>query len=639
MRSKILFVLFSAILLNFTLGVYFHRDQYLTKYNPKYWHDRYLQSQWVTPDSKEPIGDDGLYAYAGWQYIHGADPSLLNPEMPPLGKYIIGATIIFFGNQNIQALLFGIAVLILIYHLARLFLSRTLSIFAVYLFSLEPIFSEQLSISLLDLQELFFLLASLSFFLTFLKSKKRITLFFSLIFLGAMMAVKFFVVALLLGVTYFLALIVLREKKAILNLFFLAPTTLLVYFFSYVGYFLNGHDLKEFLAFQKWILVFYKNSLAFAFPGGPFWMMLFNRWESWFGGLWYRDHIIISAPGWQITWPIMLLLSFGFFIQLLKKANFQKGILNQCRFTSMLWITVYFIFLSLTPIFPRYLLLAVPIMYISSLDFLFNLGFLKSSWLFLKKELTGYGKDYLYLFTFSFIILLWKIPQINAGNFIFSPKFARDLSLAKNIMFGLTPLNEPSLLEVFKSLFLSIFYFVADGKPQTLNIFLISASVIVATFFYYRFRKRIKKFTPFLIFPILFCFLISYQLVWEIPIFSSFGSKEFLFKNEKEVVDFAFQDSDDRWFTILPLHADFTFDSYRFLYEWYGTRQYYGRNLPPEDSRAEVIYVIIEPSDEINEADRQEIASNYKVNFKFDQKFPFGVTVWRFDKLKNPKKD
>src|SRR3990167_3285667 len=59
-------------------------------YDPVYWEKRYLESQWVNPMSKHPIGDHGLYTWAGWAYVHGENPILINGETPPLGKYFIG---------------------------------------------------------------------------------------------------------------------------------------------------------------------------------------------------------------------------------------------------------------------------------------------------------------------------------------------------------------------------------------------------------------------------------------------------------------------------------------------------------------------------------------------------------------------
>lgn len=633
MKSKVFLFLFLGILLNLTLRVYIHREQYLTKYDPEYWHDRYLKSQWVTPNSKESIGDDGLYAYGGWEYIHGSDPSLLNPEMPPLGKLIIGTSIAIFGNPNVQALIFGLGALVFLYHLSRLLMGKTLSLLAVYLFTLEPVFADQLTLSLLDLQELVFLLASVFFFMKFLKSKKNIPFFLSFLFLGAMMSVKFYLVALLLAITYFSVLMVIN-KRLIFKFFLFSPTILVIYLFSYTGYFLNSHSLREFLALQKWVVVFHKSSLAFAFPGGPFWMMLFNRWESWFGGLWYRDHVIISAPDWQITWSIIFLLTAVATLEIIRRRDSLKTYHGQIRLIFSAWIIIYFFFLSFIPIFPRYLILAIPIMYTLSLDLLFNLNFLNKLLIFFKKEMK-YKKSYLFMILFISFILFLKIPKVESGEFIFSPQFAHDLIATRNVIFGLTPITEPPPFEILKTLYLSVPYFLSDGNPQTLVILLTFIPFLLALFFYYFFRRKSQKLMVITMLLTSSLFFIFYQLFWDISFLSTESLKELFYKNETEILDFTYKDSKVFRFAVLPVNNQSVDDHYRFLYQWWETRRYRGKNLPVGDNEMQILYVIFNPDYEIisSRDTRKKFEENYKVKFRFSEKFSSGIIVWKFDRL------
>jgi len=436
-----------------------------------------------------------------------------------------------------------------------------------------------------------------------------------------------------LGVLYFLVLLFLKDKKSLLNLFFFAPVTMGIYLLSYIGYFLNGHNLREFLGLQKWVLVFHKSSLAFAFPGGPFWMMLFDRWESWFGGLWYRDHVIIPSPDWQISWPIVLLLTIVALSKIIKSGNFRKGYPNQARFIVTFWIFFYLLFLSFIPIFPRYLLLIIPLMYILSLDLLFSSGFLKTIFSFLKKEIKKYKTDYLYFVFLVLLLVIWKVPGIRSGNFIFSPQFAHDLSVTRNIIFRLTSLTELSLPEILKTSFLSLPYFLVDGKPQTLLLFLTFFPVGVGLVLYYIFRKKNKRLAPLLILPTIFLLLFFYQLAWDIPIFPQKGREEIIFKNEKEILDFTYWDSKIYKFAVIHLNEKSMTDHYDFLYKWYETRQYRGKNLPVGDKEMQILYVTMEPNYKINDSDKQKLAADYKLKFRFDQKFPSGVVVWKFDRL------
>src|SRR3989344_7148489 len=73
--------------------IYFNKNAFIEKYDTAYWKDRYEHSQWQLPLSERIIGDDGLYAYAGYKLVHGLDPTIISAEVPPVGKYIFGFSI------------------------------------------------------------------------------------------------------------------------------------------------------------------------------------------------------------------------------------------------------------------------------------------------------------------------------------------------------------------------------------------------------------------------------------------------------------------------------------------------------------------------------------------------------------------
>lgn len=109
--------LFLLVLLSVHLGfrLFGYRENYLERFEPKYWQERYLNSQWVKAIDPEPIGDDGVYTWAGWRYLHGENPILVNPEMPPLGKYLLGLTIKYTHNRNIFAIWTGLLSLVALF--------------------------------------------------------------------------------------------------------------------------------------------------------------------------------------------------------------------------------------------------------------------------------------------------------------------------------------------------------------------------------------------------------------------------------------------------------------------------------------------------------------------------------------------
>lgn len=349
MKQKLaVFILLLVLAANLGLRIFEYREEYLTKFDSIYWQNRYLKSQWVDPQSKEPIGDDGLYAYAGWAYIKGADPTTINAEMPPLGKYLIGLSIIIFQNQNFFSLLTGILVLYCFYKLNFLILKNNFwALLAVVLFSLEPLFYQQLRAPYLDTLYLLFLL----FVFYFLLKEKFFLLAISL---GLMAATKntvstFILVSSTCGLYLFI-----RQRKNFAPFLVSLPLSIMVLFLTYSRYFLLGHGFREFLGVQKWILNFYVVG-AKGTVGMVFAMLLLNKWSTWWNG-------IIKISEWQITWPILLIAGIWSLVSsILKRKGDRLSLI-------VIWLVIYLIFLSFIPVWPRYFLLIIPFMYLLAID-------------------------------------------------------------------------------------------------------------------------------------------------------------------------------------------------------------------------------------------------------------------------------
>lgn len=361
MKQKILIVLAILFFFHLIFRIYSYRESYLSRFDSTYWENRYNQSQWMVVNSKNPIGDDGLFAYAAWKYIHGETPISIVPEYPPLGKYILGVSILLFQNQNIFSLLVGILVLI-VFYLFNMDLFSKNKLFAfipVFLFSLEPIFYQQLRAPYFDLFYLLFLLLTF----LFLFRKKY---FLSSFFLGAFASIKFpsLVVVVLIAILFYFLVSkdYLSFKKSLISL----PLILIVYIASYFRYFWLGNNFIEFLGLQKWIINFYligaKGKLFSVFP-----LLITGSWNTWWAG-------IIKVAEWNIFWPIIFFISIIALLKILINKEFS----NKFFFLS-LWLLFLFLFLSVIPVWPRYLLLALPFMYNLSVWFLLKNTFLKSS--------------------------------------------------------------------------------------------------------------------------------------------------------------------------------------------------------------------------------------------------------------------
>lgn len=345
MKHRLFIVLFLIFILQLLFRIYQYKDNYLAKFDPEYWRTRYLHSQWVVPNSKESIGDDGLYTYAGWEYIHGKDPSLLNAETPPLGKYLIGISEIIFANQNIFALLSGILVLVSLFILNKIIFKDTvLALIPVMLLSADTLFFTQLRAPFLDTLYLGLLILV---FIFVLKEK----LLLANIFLGLMAATKSGASTfMLVPAVIIVYLLYMKDHWQLKKFLTYLPVSILIFLLTYLRYFLLGHNLREFLALQKWILNFYGTG-AKGTPDVVWQILLSGKWPTWWGQ-------VQQVSEWNILWPLSLIAVLYYLYKALPKRRLYKSTLLG------FWIIAYLIFLSLVPVWPRYLLMILPFMYI-----------------------------------------------------------------------------------------------------------------------------------------------------------------------------------------------------------------------------------------------------------------------------------
>ena len=366
---------------NLFFRVYLHRSDYVTPFNFDYWKNLYKNSQWTTTKActnldphvnpytciwddnwyahhkndpnviflkKHAIGDDALYTYAGWEYVHGHDPTTLNAEIPPLGKYLIGLSELIFHNQYFFALgssLFALGAFFLLN--IQLLKNKLMAFMPVVAFSFDPLFYSQLHIMLLDSLYLGFLMMNFYFFI-----QKRFI--FSAVLLGLMAATKSSLSSFLLVIGVQLVYLVYSKQKKVLKHYFLTlPIAFIVFCLTYLKYFLDGHSLRSFLGVQKWIYVFYATG-AKGSHISPWDMIFFGKWHTWWGtdATFYR---------WHMGWPVLMLL-FVLSIYLMLRRRYKKPLS-----LLVIWNLAYLAFLTFIPTWPRYLLLCLPFLYTLSI--------------------------------------------------------------------------------------------------------------------------------------------------------------------------------------------------------------------------------------------------------------------------------
>ncbi|OGF99597.1 hypothetical protein A2Y99_05390 [Candidatus Gottesmanbacteria bacterium RBG_13_37_7] len=347
------FLLIAVFISNFALFVSKNESYFTRKFDPDFYGKLYSDSQYVKGElSKGGIGDDGLYAFAGHYYLFNkGDVSAVNFEHPPLGKYLIGISVLLFNNENIINLIYFFLLLLLTYKIGLLITKdRLFSLIGTVLLSFDPLFLDNLLRSMLDLPFTLFFIAAVYYFLIGLGNKN--TLYLSSLFWGMAFSTRFFpvlgLILILLGI-----LISIYNKKLlysyILSLFII-PT---VYLVSHLSFFFYHPSLVEFIRHKIWMLSWFRgSSVIFA-----------NIWQNISKGIFINSQGVISSNKyWTPVLPITVLLAMtGVRKALFNKNNSKLIVLFGICFLYLFYLTI----LTngdqkfLMPIYPLIIILAI----------------------------------------------------------------------------------------------------------------------------------------------------------------------------------------------------------------------------------------------------------------------------------------
>ncbi len=294
------------ICVNFIRNIYNQREIFLRKYDHKYLSEIYSNSQYIVGAGSTGIGDDGLYTFAGYYYLSGGDPTQVNFEHPPLGKYLIGISIFLFNNENVIYIFYTLLLFIGIFLLANAILKNyNLALLAVLLVSITrffqiqylPVNTQQYSITMLDLPLTLFFIFSLVFFLKGAASVKFY--YISSLFLGFAFTTKFFP-ALILFLPALFLYVFYKDKKNIrawlISLLFIPG----IYLLSYINYF-RYNSFFDFINFQKYLISWrLGNPVVY---GNIFRSIFLGKYINWWDGQTVVDN--------EWDWSLALFTFFG----------------------------------------------------------------------------------------------------------------------------------------------------------------------------------------------------------------------------------------------------------------------------------------------------------------------------------------
>ena len=350
------------------LTVWFFRWTFFENFDPNYLEDYYTHSQWAIPLSSRVMGDSPLYQFSGYKILQGADLFSINPEAPPFGKYLYGVAGIWFNNVYLGSwLMYGLAIVFYWLVLKHLPISRSIRWTSILFFGLSPILINQLSGTLLDLPQLVFLLGHLLAILQIKSSgkveQKLFWLILASVWLGLMSATK---IALFLPLVLILDAWYLWQIGLIFYLPFLILFTGLTYLLTYLPFFLNGHNVIDWLKTQKWMVDFFAKSEAVFNP----FITLTTITTGWFKGWWNEGWSF--SPDWNLVWPLGLISSLVWLknnYHQFFRYNSDPSILYFYGVSLLILISYFFI-----PFWPRYVLLTLPFLALISAEVLNKLA-------------------------------------------------------------------------------------------------------------------------------------------------------------------------------------------------------------------------------------------------------------------------
>lgn len=367
MRKLLICVLIISLIFPLAKTLWQNKDYYRTSFDLERAKGLYGISQYVRKENASWIADEILFAYAGWYYVNGGSPILVNPEAPPLGKYIIGFSISLFNNEKLPTVFFGLLCLFAFYLLSKRFIAnRLLAFVPVALFFGGKLFCEQMVfLPLMEVFSLAFLILSIFYFI---KGVDRAGYFFvSSLFAGFLISTRPWMATAPLFLAFFIYILMVEKSiKTLINWGITIPLSLIVLVLSYSKLFFEGYGLYRVLSVQKWILWYYEGHYAGKIVKvGSVWPFLYlNRWYVWWG-----DKPYLPIVQWTLLWPISITLMLLFVLVLLLSSRTKKCFLLKNKPDKKIWVVClwsisYLLYLSIGNVNSRYILYLVPFCYL-----------------------------------------------------------------------------------------------------------------------------------------------------------------------------------------------------------------------------------------------------------------------------------
>jgi hypothetical protein len=363
LSKKPLTWLLIALTVWLAIVLYWSRGFFLNTYDLKYMEHLYDHSQWRIPLSPRVIADDQIYPIAGVHQFKTGELFTINPEVPPLGKYLYGFGALWLGNPYLVSILLYLGTIFVFYQICKLCYasieekrSSHLAALATLLLASSFLMITQITQTMLDLPQLFFLALAVWFLLLIPRVKTLPTQLLLVaaggLCVGLLSAIKFAAFTPAIGLV---CMWWLRKHKPLITLPVLGFFTGLGFFLPYIQFVLNQPNIIvgviEWLKTQKWVLDFYANSKIPTHYGMVLIATLSGQYKGWWADAHWglvNEHSILWPTGiGSLIWTLL---------------NFRKGSAQRSRslvFVSFLGAALLAM-MVVVPFWPRYFLILLP---------------------------------------------------------------------------------------------------------------------------------------------------------------------------------------------------------------------------------------------------------------------------------------
>jgi len=339
-----------TILLIFFLRFYSMGGLHNTEFNYAQLHQLYLNSQYN--NGFLIMEDSQLYTYAGFTYLIQGKFDEINIEHPPLGKYLIGLSVLFSKSTIFYQLSFAFTLLTIVFLISLKYLNNIyLAIIPTLMFMVDKLFLSRSFMPELDIPVTVFIL-----FYIFIMSLGRLTVRKTVllgIILGLSSGIKYPTAAFILYLATLIYFILIKEKKIFQKMFTLGLIAIFIFVLQYTPLILN-RGFGAFIDVQIRAVKIHLSHVPEYPPLAASKVMLLNRWPSW----WNNAKPVNKVAEWSILWPLLWFTIFGLplFLYLTKKKakNLYFGII---------FLGLYFLFINSRLFFPHYLMPVLAIGY------------------------------------------------------------------------------------------------------------------------------------------------------------------------------------------------------------------------------------------------------------------------------------